>query len=123
VLVQTTTTSWPTPRLLAAGIAPIIIGLSVLVVSGWTSPPSLAQFLIGAAVAGAGIGAIIRGSLTVVITIAGPDDRAGVTTDFRLGRCHRDPCRHPHARPPGSTSSAMSWIGQRPDDGAMPRFR
>jgi hypothetical protein len=69
VLVQTTTTSWPTPRLLAAGIAPIIIGLSVLVVSGWTSRPSLALFLIGAAVAGAGIGAITRGSLTVVITI------------------------------------------------------
>jgi hypothetical protein len=78
VLVQTTTTSWPAPRLLAAGIAPIIIGLSVLVASAWTSPPSLALFLIGAAVAGAGSGAIIRGSLTIVITTARPDNRAGV---------------------------------------------
>ena len=82
VLVQTTTTSWPAPRLVAAGIAPIIIGLCVLVASGWTSPPSLALFLIGAAVAGAGIGAIVRGSLTVVITTAGPDDRAGALATF-----------------------------------------
>jgi hypothetical protein len=82
VLVQTTTTSWPAPRLVAAGIAPIIIGLCVLVASGWTSPPSLALFLTGAAVAGAGIGAIIRGSLTVVITTAGPDDRAGALATF-----------------------------------------
>jgi hypothetical protein len=85
VLVQTTTTTRPTPRLMAAGIAPIIIGLS-LVASAWTSPPSLPLFLIGAAVAGAGIGAIIRGRLTVVITIASPDDRARVLTNRRLRR-------------------------------------
>ena len=54
----------------------------MLVASGWTSPPSLALFLIGAAVAGAGIGAIVRGSLTVVITTAGPDDRAGALATF-----------------------------------------
>ena len=82
VLVQATTTSWPAPRLVAAGIAPIVIGLCVLVASGWTSPPSLALFLIGAAVASAGIGAIVRGSLTVVITTAGPDDRAGALATF-----------------------------------------
>ena len=82
VLVQATTTSWPASRLVAAGIAPVIIGLCVLVASAWTSPPSLALFLTGAAVAGAGIGAIIRGSLTVVITTAGPDDRAGALATF-----------------------------------------
>jgi MFS family permease len=82
VLVQTTTTTWPAPRLLGAGIAPVIIGLGVLVTSAWTSPPSLPLFLTGAAVAGAGIGAIIRGSLTVVITTAGPDDRAGALATF-----------------------------------------
>ena len=54
----------------------------MLVASGWTSPPSLALFLIGAAVASAGIGAIVRGSLTVVITTAGPDDRAGALATF-----------------------------------------
>ena len=71
VLVQTTTTSWPAHRLIAAGIAPMIAGLGLLVVSAWTSPPSLALFLIGGIVAGAGIGAIFRGSLTVVISTAG----------------------------------------------------
>ena len=50
VLVQTTTTSWPAPP--GCGrIAPVIIGLGVLVASAWTSPPSLALFLTGAAVA------------------------------------------------------------------------
>ena len=76
VLVQTTTTSWPVCRLLAAGIVPMI-GLRLLVLSAWTSPPSLALFLAGGIVAGTGIGAIIRGSLTVVISTASPDDRAG----------------------------------------------
>jgi hypothetical protein len=33
-------------------------------------------------VAGAGLGAIIRGSLTIVITTAGPDKRAGVLATF-----------------------------------------
>jgi MFS family permease len=82
VLVQTTTTSWPARRLLAAGIAPMIAGLSLLAVSAWTSPPSLALFLASGIVAGTGIGAIIRGSLTVVISAASPDDRAGALATF-----------------------------------------
>ena len=82
VLVQTTTTRWPARRLLAAGIAPMLAGLCLLVVSAWTSPPSLALFLAGGIVAGTGIGAIIRGSLTVVISAASPDDRAGALATF-----------------------------------------
>ena len=82
VLVQITTTSWPARRLLAAGIVPMIAGLCLLVVSAWTSPPSLALFLAGGIVAGTGIGAVIRGSLTVVISAASPDDRAGALATF-----------------------------------------
>jgi Major Facilitator Superfamily len=82
VLVQTTTTSWPARRLLAAGIVPMIAGLCLLVVSAWTPPPSLALFPAGGIVAGTGIGAIIRGSLTVVISTASPDDRAGALATF-----------------------------------------
>lgn len=37
VLVQATTTGWPAHRLVAAGIAPIILGLCVVVVSAWIS--------------------------------------------------------------------------------------
>jgi MFS family permease len=82
VLVQATTTSWPAHRLVAAGIGPIIVGLWLVVVSAWTSPPSLALFLIGSVAAGAGLGAIIRGSLTVVISTSAPDDRAGALATF-----------------------------------------
>lgn len=82
VVVQTTTISWPAHRLLAAGIAPIILGLCVLVYSAWTSPPSLTLFLIGGAVAGAGGGAIFRGSLSVVLSTSTADDRAGAVATF-----------------------------------------
>jgi MFS family permease len=82
VLVQTTTTSWPAHRLVAAGIPPLIAGLGLLVTSAWTSPPNLALFLTSGVVAGAGIGAIIRGSLTIAIAASGPDDRAGTLATF-----------------------------------------
>jgi predicted MFS family arabinose efflux permease len=82
VLVQSVTTSWPAHRLVAAGIAPMIVGLGVLVASAWTSPPSLALFLVAGVLIGAGSGAIFRGSLTVVISTSGPDDRAGALATF-----------------------------------------
>jgi MFS family permease len=82
VVVQTTTLHWPAHRLTAAGIVPMIIGLGILVASAWTSPPSLALFLLGGIVAGAGGGAIFRGSLTVVIQTSGADNRAGALATF-----------------------------------------
>jgi MFS family permease len=84
VLVQTTTAHWPTHRLIAAGIAPLLVGLSVLVASAWVA--SLALFLTGAAIAGVGGGAIIAGSLRVVVSSASADDRAGaLATYFTAG--------------------------------------
>lgn len=82
VLVQTTTTRWPAHRLIAAGIAPMVIGLIVLVASAWISPASLALFLIGGAVTGVGGGAIIRGSLSVVISTASAAERAGALAAY-----------------------------------------
>lgn len=81
VLVQTTTTKVPAHRLVAAGITPMLAGLCLLVVSAWTSP-SLALFLIAVIVAGAGLGAVLRGSLTVAISTTSPDDRAGPLATF-----------------------------------------
>ena len=44
------------------------------------------MFLISSVVAGAGIGAMIRGCVTIVISTAGPDDRAAaVATLFTAG--------------------------------------
>jgi hypothetical protein len=62
---------------LLAGLAPLLLGLVVLVASAWTTPASLPLFLIGSAVAGLGGGAVIGGSLRTVIATAGPEDRAG----------------------------------------------
>src|SRR5918998_927744 len=82
VLVQTTTTRWPASKLIAAGLVPAGRGLGVLVASAWTAPASLALFLIGGAVAGAGGGAILRGSLTLVIATTGAADRAAAPATF-----------------------------------------
>jgi MFS family permease len=82
VVFQTTTTNWRAHRLIAAGIVPALVGLGLLVASAWTSPPSLALFLIGGIVSGAGGGAIFRGSLMLVISASDEDDRAGVLATF-----------------------------------------
>jgi MFS family permease len=82
VVVQITTTRWPARRLIAAGLAPMIIGLIVLVASAWIPSPSLALFLIGGVIAGAGLGAILRGSLVLVISTTGEADRAGALATF-----------------------------------------
>jgi MFS family permease len=82
VVVQITTTRWPAHRLLAAGIPSIILGLGVLVVSAWTTPPSLALFLLGGVMTGVGVGAIFRASLGVVISTSHADDRAGALATF-----------------------------------------
>jgi MFS family permease len=80
--VQATTTRWPAHRLIAFGLVPLLLGLVILVASAWTSPASLTLFLIGSTVAGIGSGAIIRGSLTVVIETASPADRAGALASY-----------------------------------------
>ena len=81
-VVQVTTSRWPARRLLVAGIPTIIVGLTVLVASAWTTPPSLALFLIGGVVTSIGAAAIYRASLGIVIATAGPDDRAGALATF-----------------------------------------
>jgi MFS family permease len=82
VVVQTTTTSWPIRRLMGTGIVMITVGLGVFVASAWTTPTSLALFLIGGALVGGGIGGIFRGSLGVVISTSRPEDRAGALATF-----------------------------------------
>jgi len=77
IVVQTTTTNWSEHRLLKAGIPTIILGLTVLVVSAWTNPPSLAGFLTGGIATGIGASAILRASLGIVTSTSRADDRAG----------------------------------------------
>lgn len=61
---------------LASGIATRVVGLALFVVSAWRPTPSLAGFLIGGAVVGAGAGAIFKGSLGTAVAISEPADRA-----------------------------------------------
>jgi MFS family permease len=82
VVVQTTTIRWSAPRVIAAGIAPTILGLALLVVSAWTSPPNLVLFVTGGIIAGGGGGAIFRGSLMHVIAGSRSDDVASALATF-----------------------------------------
>ncbi len=76
VLAQVGTGGWSLQRLVLAGMALITAGLAALVISVWLATPNLALFLAGGAVAGAGAGALFKGTLTTVVAIATDDGRA-----------------------------------------------
>jgi Major Facilitator Superfamily len=81
-VVQITTSRWPARRRLVAGIPTMVVGLTILVASAWTAPPSLALFLLGGVVGSTGAAAIFRASLSVAIATAGADERAGTLATF-----------------------------------------
>jgi MFS family permease len=58
------------------GSAGMLAGLVLIVVAVWLPAPSLALFLIGGVVAGAGAGILFKGAVTTVATIAFPEQRA-----------------------------------------------
>lgn len=65
-----------TRETLTAGIATLAIGLVVVVAAVWLSQPSLALFLAGGMVAGAGAGMVFKGALATVAELAAPERRA-----------------------------------------------
>ena len=79
---QIATFRWSAQRAIAVGMGPAVVGLCILVVSAWTSPPSLAAFLVGGVIAGAGGGLIFRGSLGFVIASPSADVRAGAIATY-----------------------------------------
>jgi MFS family permease len=76
VIAQLATMTWPLRRTLAAGMALMLLGLAATVTAVWLSTPSLALFMIGGAVTGAGGGAIFKGAVGTVIRISRPESRA-----------------------------------------------
>ncbi len=76
VLAQVGTGGWSLRRILVSGMALIAAGLTALVCSVWLATPNLALFLAGGAVAGAGAGALFKGTLTTVVAIATAEGRA-----------------------------------------------
>jgi MFS family permease len=81
-LTQVMTIKWTVHRLIRTAIPFVILGLAAVVLAAWLSPPSLALFLVGAALLGIGTGCLFRGTLTLVVSTASPDDRAGAIAAF-----------------------------------------
>ena len=84
VIAQLATMSWPTRRTLAAGMTLMVLGLTATVTAVWLSTPSLALFIVGGAVTGAGGGAIFKGAIGTVIGISPPERRAEMLTGTYL---------------------------------------
>jgi hypothetical protein len=67
-------------RWTAGGVLFLLVGLGVVVGALWH--PSLALYLIGATIAGAGAGLLFKAGLTSAIAAAEPTARAGVLAIF-----------------------------------------
>ena len=70
VAAQFLTVGWPVTRELEAGMASMVIGIGLAVLAVWLSAPSLALFIAGGALIGAGSGAIFKGAVGTVMSIA-----------------------------------------------------
>jgi predicted MFS family arabinose efflux permease len=73
VAAQIVTVTWPVTREFEAGMAAMVIGLGLAVLAVSLRPPSLALFVAGGALIGAGGGTIFRGAVGTVMRIAPPD--------------------------------------------------
>jgi MFS family permease len=67
-------------RVLALGTISMLAGLVLLVVSVRLSTPSLALFLIGGALIGAGSGAVFKGTTGIVLEASPPESRVAMTS-------------------------------------------
>jgi hypothetical protein len=84
VLMQTATTLWSIRATLIAGVSLMLGGLAAIVTTSWLPAPSLALFLCGGAIAGAGGGAVFKSTLGTVVTISPADARAEALAGFFL---------------------------------------
>ena len=76
VVSQTLITTQSPRPIIAWGIPIMVVGLAVLVVSVWLRTPSLAMFLVGGVITGAGAGALFKGVVAMVALDAPPERRA-----------------------------------------------
>jgi MFS family permease len=73
VAAQFLTAAWPVTRDLEAGMGAMVIGVGLAVLAVWLRPPSLALFIAGGALIGAGSGAIFKGAVGTVMSISPPE--------------------------------------------------
>jgi MFS family permease len=82
VVSQSATNRMRATRVLALGMISMVVGLVLLVVALRLSTPSLALFLIGGALIGAGGGAVYKGTTGLVLQAAEPENRVAMTSDL-----------------------------------------
>jgi MFS family permease len=80
VVSQVATSKLSAARVLALGTLCMLIGLVLLVVAVRLSTPSLAMFLVGGALIGAGAGAVFKGTTGIVLEASAPEDRVAMTS-------------------------------------------
>jgi MFS family permease len=85
VVAQSGSADWSLRRLLGAGMTTMVAGLALVVVAAWLPTPSLALFVGGGALTGAGAGALFKGALGTVVAIATEDGRAEALAGLFLG--------------------------------------
>jgi MFS family permease len=76
VLAQVLTARRGVRQLLAAGVPIMLLGLVLVVVAVWLPTPSLAAFLAGGILAGAGAGLIFKGAVGTTVAVSTDDSRA-----------------------------------------------
>jgi hypothetical protein len=84
VVAQFLTAAWPVSRDFAVGMAVMVIGIGLAVLAVWLRPPSLALFIVGGAMIGAGSGAIFKGAVGTVMSISPPERTAESLTGVFL---------------------------------------
>ena len=80
VASQLATARLQASRVLALGMISMLVGLVLLVVSVRLATPSLALFLIGGALIGAGSGAVFKGTSGIVLEASPPESRVAMTS-------------------------------------------
>jgi predicted MFS family arabinose efflux permease len=80
VVSQLATARLRASRVFALGATSMVVGLVLLVTSVRLSTPSLALFLVGGALIGAGAGLVFKGTTGIVLETAAPEDRVAMTS-------------------------------------------
>jgi MFS family permease len=73
---QVVLAAWSRRQLIRLGAAGMLTGSALLVIAVWLASPSLALFLLGGVVVGAGAGSLFKGSVMTVVAITDDDHRA-----------------------------------------------
>jgi hypothetical protein len=84
VLSQLATARLQASRVFALGTISMLVGLVLLVIAVRLSQPSLALFLIGGGLIGAGAGAVFKGTTGLVLDGTAPENRVAMTSELLI---------------------------------------